>query len=540
MTDDDKVRIFLSLIDAPEPEIRRFVADHLLSFDRPEVAQGLIILLNDPDDEVFDRAANGASSLDESGRAMIPALKAILQQAQPARRLRALQSLTYACVRNHEWLKELSMLLDDDDIAIRVEATRLVCDWSRLRHGKTCVPKLVQMLQDVNPECRIEAAYSLCCFVKGSKEGLSVLSSGLLHSETKVRRKAAHYLYSLSDAKAAFPELARAALADPDPEVRQSAISALGYCGKPALPILTRLFNSDEGYRYWAAVSLGRLGTDAAEIAAQLLEQRNGIRDGDQVVFGALRAIKAASIVPDLMAMLNEKDVSLRKLVINVLGETGLNARASVPVLLPLLEHADDDLQLEAAAALAKMGEVNDRILSILTTGLMISKEKTVHGIFRSIPALEAFDKIGSGARSTIPELRKMLEAEEVLTRANAGTALGCIGPDAKEAVPDLIRAMQSLQGKDKRYGTALTEAFGKIKASSEAVVPLLKQELRSPYLYNQKAAILALGRFGPQARAAIPDLLPLLDDDREDIAEAAAAALAQIDPERFAVKSAR
>ncbi|MCI0741841.1 MAG: HEAT repeat domain-containing protein [Gemmataceae bacterium] len=45
---------------------------------------------------------------------------------------------------------------------------------------------------------------------------------------------------------------------------------------------------------------------------------------------------------------------------------------------------------------------------------------------------------------------------------------------------------------------------------------------------------IRALGRFGPQAKDAIPDLVPLLDDDREDIAEAAAAALAQIDPARF------
>ena len=40
-----------------------------------------------------------------------------------------------------------------------------------------------------------------------------------------------------------------------------------------------------------------------------------------------------------------------------------------------------------------------------------------------------------------------------------------------------------------------------------------------------------ALGRIGPAAKAAVPDLLDLLSDDREDIRTAATTALGRIDP---------
>ena len=47
-------------------------------------------------------------------------------------------------------------------------------------------------------------------------------------------------------------------------------------------------------------------------------------------------------------------------------------------------------------------------------------------------------------------------------------------------------------------------------------------------------ATIKALARFGTEAWEAVPTLVRLLDDDDEEIAEMAAAALADIDPERF------
>jgi HEAT repeat protein len=110
--------------------------------------------------------------------------------------------------------------------------------------------------------------------------------------------------------------------------------------------------------------------------------------------------------------------------------------------------------------------------------------------------------------------------------RFDAAGCLGKIGPAAKAAVPDLIKA---LKGKDAAIRVAAISALGKIRSEPETVVPLLIQYLDDENL--DVSAAKALGEFGSLAKPAIPKLLPLLRAKDDDDQAAATEALKKIDP---------
>jgi len=114
--------------------------------------------------------------------------------------------------------------------------------------------------------------------------------------------------------------------------------------------------------------------------------------------------------------------------------------------------------------------------------------------------------------------------------RAEAATCLGDLGPAAKSALPDLIKA---LKGKDAAIRGAAITSLGKIHSEPETVIPLL-----IPYLEDDNldvAAASALAEFGSLAKSAVPKLLPLLHAKDDDDQAAAREALLKIDPDAAA-----
>lgn len=93
--------------------------------------------------------------------------------------------------------------------------------------------------------------------------------------------------------------------------------------------------------------------------------------------------------------------------------------------------------------------------------------------------------------------------------RDSAAALLGAIGPAAEPAVPALLRVLTrepAVSVLD--YGrVAAAKALGDIGASPERVVPALVAALASDKDDLRGAAIDALGRFGPRAKAAAPVL---------------------------------
>ena len=114
--------------------------------------------------------------------------------------------------------------------------------------------------------------------------------------------------------------------------------------------------------------------------------------------------------------------------------------------------------------------------------------------------------------------------------RASAAMELGLFGPAGKDAIPVLMRAVK---GSDPAVRGPAAEALGDIHGQPELVIPLLISCLDDDDLNDEAAG--ALGKFGELAKAAVPQLIPMLKLPDKDANEAARTALKKIDPEAAA-----
>jgi HEAT repeat protein len=106
--------------------------------------------------------------------------------------------------------------------------------------------------------------------------------------------------------------------------------------------------------------------------------------------------------------------------------------------------------------------------------------------------------------------------------------ALGQIGHAARPALP----ALTLEAGRNTDIDLAVTRAVDQILLSAEnADLPSLKRQLRHPDDTVRLRAAKALGKLGPAAKYAVPDLTASLADDDGDVRRAALASLRSIDP---------
>lgn len=118
----------------------------------------------------------------------------------------------------------------------------------------------------------------------------------------------------------------------------------------------------------------------------------------------------------------------------------------------------------------------------------------------------------------------ELLKSEDVRQRWYATLALARIGPDARDAIPPLMSLLaERSQYEYVRAGAAF--ALGCMHEAPERVVPLLAQTLESELASVRRHSARALGRFGPDAESAVPQMLSQLRRDdlifRIDLAEA-------------------
>src|SRR5262249_36878930 len=102
-------------------------------------------------------------------------------------------------------------------------------------------------------------------------------------------------------------------------------------------------------------------------------------------------------------------------------------------------------------------------------------------------------------------------EPTQKFLRGAAATALGDLGPAAKEAAP-ILREMLKDEGRTARVQSAL--AFWQIEGDLKGTLPVILEVLmdRSPGHHRNTAAFI-LGRMGPAAREAIPVLREAAQD---------------------------
>jgi len=116
-----------------------------------------------------------------------------------------------------------------------------------------------------------------------------------------------------------------------------------------------------------------------------------------------------------------------------------------------------------------------------------------------------------------ILKLIEDLKLPYVDDRRHAADALGHIGPEARLAVPALIRAFQD---DDEEVRGSAAEALFKIGPVS---VSALIEKLHDEQSHVRARSAYVLGRFGDAAKASIPSLIGLLEDEHPGVRRTAA-----------------
>lgn len=139
------------------------------------------------------------------------------------------------------------------------------------------------------------------------------------------------------------------------------------------------------------------------------------------------------------------------------------------------------------------------------------------------------FKILGRDASNAVPALVSIYNQNiSVWSQLGVIVSLGEIGPPARSAVPLLA---EILAQPENAFKWETIEALGSIHASPDLAVPALTRCLKdtNPRFYVPAAASLA--KFGPDALAAVPDLVKLATNDDAAVRNASLWALRAIDP---------
>ena len=177
--------------------------------------------------------------------------------------------------------------------------------------------------------------------------------------------------------------------------------------------------------------------------------------------------------------------------------------KQALSVLLKQLTHRSLMYRINAAAVLGEAVEGADNVSAAIAPEAVPALVKLLDqgNVFEQRVSASALEQFGEHARPALPVLRKRLTPGDRDIAWFSAEAIGNIGSPAAEAVPDLINTVKEQLNRCKGYFSPCSQSF-----------------------------IPAIGKIGPSAIAAQPDLETLLDHPDPYLRMSAAVALLQID----------
>jgi HEAT repeat protein len=433
--------------------------------------------------------------------------------------------------------------------------------------AQPAVPILQRALQDPEDDVRLWAAQALGQIGPAARGAVPVLRQALQDGDPDVRFSAADSLTLIERRPIeALPTLLEDAKRGHQRSNRQF--------GRTPAPVL----------------SLSRYGTTAMPALVQAVFSKGpdaAVGDEDaRWLFDKVKA-EARAAVPAFVAALRARCLGMPPLrgggstavpeeMIHTLGKFGPETGDAVPLLVEILAGNHPRLQVAAAEALARTGPAAAAAVPALEGAL---RERTwmEDVAFQSLGFLPPREGRGNGPVDWWVDFSsERWEFSEYASfewsfghdlRSHVAYALGQIGPAARGAVPALREALETRSGPRFRLVEAVWHLSGRadwivpelvamlretdgrgaevyrllacIGPGAGEAVPVLTQIVhralsgRPPSGGGQGPAIPAiqvLGRIGPAARGAIPDLERALQSDEDERRGAAAVALWRID----------
>ncbi|MBE9137719.1 HEAT repeat domain-containing protein [Nodosilinea sp. LEGE 07088] len=244
------------------------------------------------------------------------------------------------------------------------------------------------------------------------------------------------------------------------------------------------------------------------------------------MVLGILNA-DAQESIPTLIALLSDNDASIRASAAEALSFMGANAQEALPRLIELSssENEDPSVRNKSVEALGYIGDSNPGL--VVPSLLAIANDKSVYdNIDRNNAAkvlrwqaAAALGNIGVDAKQAIPDLVEIAKDrnDDDSVRSDTAAALGSIGADARQAVPALIEIAEDKSNGNDVRGAAI-EALGDIEVEADRVMPSLLAIAKDKADWDtvRRSALSAIGKFGPNAEDAVDPLIELLNDKGE------------------------
>ncbi|MCI0459332.1 MAG: HEAT repeat domain-containing protein [Gemmataceae bacterium] len=299
----------------------------------------------------------------------------------------------------------------------------------------------------------------------------------LSDSDPKVRADAARQMRELAQSlHACMHMLASRARSDPEPEVREHAFRALTF-----------------------------IGTGARIVVPELLK---GLADPNEnvriaaVSFVGGSAPLSREAIPKLVQFVKDKNPVMRRRAIGALGRFGSEARVAIPALVFALDDPDKGVP-GGETGVALWARINLRWIDpdAEHAGLALATIRRTDESKVRAEGFQPFEKDPPKASHLLPVFVQVLKDKDYPElRGPAAHALGLLGPAAAKAVPELVAALKRNDVKDETLA-----------------------------LKHRSAIVWALGRIGPQAKAALTELSELRRNAPPQLREEVDAAVKQI-----------
>jgi HEAT repeat protein len=310
--------------------------------------------------------------------------------------------------------------------------------------------------------------------------------------------------------------------------------------GKTAKELSSELESPDPSIRAKAAKDLGRIGAEG-QVAIPALCKALGDPSAEVRVQASLALTKLEpkgnSVVPALSKAVTDEIPIVRMNALLTLSRLGPDAKEAVPQLVRALRDEKNLTRIYpfprsvfemSVETLGQIGPDAKEAVGDLTK-IMNTKEKD---ILKRVNVARAILKINKDLKNTLPVLIEGLNSSNFEAWDQAIETIEATGPEAKDAVPALIKVL-----KDKDVGNTQTQggaarALGKIGPEAKAAVPALIAALDGKDYYVRNWAIFALGAIGREARPATDAILRVAKEGDARLDQRIKDALIQIDPE--------
>jgi HEAT repeat protein len=478
----------------------------------PAAAGPLVDLIASPKADPA-RVQSATMILTSMGPAAAPQVLPLLKHDKPQVRGMACQVVGNAGTAAEKVVPPLTERLEDPDAGVRFQA---MASLGRLGPAAAAaIPKIIPFSRDPQPNVRTVCLHTLEAIGPDDPAVQPVALAALKDDVAMVR---AHGLLLLAAANPRHPDVLPQALdllkQQPPNLLALNVLQRLGPHAAKAVPPLTAWFRAEvnPGTRNVIAFTLGTIGPAARTATPDLIEMLQQ-RDlsSRQTALQALRSIGGADpgkLVPALLGVLRDNPGYVRGLALDLLGDQGPAAAEAVPLLLEVLRKPEGADLASAARALGQIAPERAR-----KEGVPLL-EKVLQPGPNQIFGARAVCLLDPDHKEAALILRRALRNRnpgQWLERKQAAEAVAEIGPAFRDAAPDLEDVLKD-KNPDVRLSAA--KALWRTGRDAEKVVPALVDLLRPANPVSVRhPAIQTLKEMGPAAKEARSALRELRGD---------------------------